>query len=327
MKILIHIQWPVNAWSIPDSHAAALYAKFPEVEFVRARNIDEAAQLIVDVDACFSSRLTAEMIPTAQKLKWVHSPAAAVEGLLPLPELEQRGVMITNSKGVQAIPIAEHVIGGILMLSRKFDRTFAAQREKQWIQNDLPNDWPWLLHGKRMTIVGLGTIGIEIAKRAHAFGVHVTGVRKNPNQEKPPSVDEVFGTDQLNRALVECDMLVLSAPGVASTHRMIGAEQIALMNRGALLVNVARAGIVDDAAMRSALESGQLGGAVLDVFEHEPLDVSDGLWTMRNVIVTPHSSGFRESHWDEVSALFSENLRRYLRGEPLLNPVDASAGY
>ncbi|MEP6778462.1 MAG: D-2-hydroxyacid dehydrogenase [Gemmatimonadaceae bacterium] len=327
MKILIFIQWPVKAWSIPDAHAAALYQAFPNVEFVRAMSLDEAAKLIVDVDACFAARLTAEMVASAPKLKWVHSSAAAVEGLLPLSELAARGIVVTNSKGVQAIPIAEHVMGGILMLSRGFNRTFKAQQEKQWIQNDLATDWPWLINNQRMTIVGLGTIGVEIARRASAFGVHVTGVRRSPELPKPACVDAVFGPADLNVALRGCDILVLSAPGVGSTHRMIGAEQIALLNRGALLVNVARAGIVDDDAMRSALTSGQLRGVVLDVFEHEPLDTTDALWEMPNVVLTPHSSGFRESHWDEISALFSENLRRLERGDRLMNRVDLDAGY
>lgn len=327
MRILIHIEWPVKAWSIPDTHAAALYNQFPDVEFVRAHTLDAAAWLIEDADAAFTPRLSAEMVASAPRLKWVHSPAAAVEGLLPLAALESRNVLVTNSKGIQAVPIAEHVMGGILVLSRKFDRTLAAQREHRWIQNDLAGDWPWLVHGQRMTIVGLGTIGMEIAKRAHAFGIHVTGVRRNVDAPKPSFVENVVGPDQLDSALRNCDLLVLSAPGVGSTHRMIGAEQIALLNRGALLVNVARAGIVDDGAMRSALDDGQLGGAVLDVFEREPLDPADDLWTMPNVVLTPHSAGFRLSHWDDVASLFAENLRRYLRGDDLLNAVDMRAGY
>lgn len=327
MRILIHVQWPVKAWSIPDNHAAALYEAFPDVEFVRVHNIDDAERAIVDVDAAFTPRMTAEMVASAPRLRWVHSPAAAVEGLLPLEALAKHNVTVTNSKGVQAIPIAEHVMGGILMLSRKFDRTLAAQRERQWIQNDLASDWPWMLSGQRMTIVGLGTIGIEIAKRAHAFGIDVTGIRRTVNAPMPSFVSRVVGPDQLDLAITNCDLLILSAPGVGSTHRMIGASQLAKLNRGAVLVNVARAGIVDDAALRAALRSGQLGGAVLDVFEREPLDAADELWSMQNVVITPHSAGFRASHWDDVASLFADNLRRYRHGDRLLNVVDLAAGY
>jgi D-2-hydroxyacid dehydrogenase (NADP+) len=234
---------------------------------------------------------------------------------------------VTNSRRIQAVPIAEHVMGGLLVLSRKFNRTLAAQRDARWIQNDLVEDWPWLLHGRRMTIVGLGTIGLEIATRASAFGMIVTGVRRRPDQPLPPTIARVVGPDQLDRAVAGCDVLVLAAPGVSETHGMIGAPQLALLNRGAVLVNVARAQIVDGAAMLSALESGQLGGAVLDVFEKEPLDAASPLWSMDNVVVTPHSSGFRADHWDDVIELYSENLRRWERNEPLLHVVNLAAGY
>ncbi|MEO7997837.1 MAG: D-2-hydroxyacid dehydrogenase, partial [Gemmatimonadaceae bacterium] len=277
---------------------------------------------------CLRERIrSADMVASAPRLRWVHSPAAAVEGLLPLAALTEHNVLVTNSKGVQAVPIAEHVMGGILMLSRKFDRTLAAQRERKWIQNELAGDWPWMLSGQRMTIVGLGTIGVEIARRAHAFGIHITGIRRTIDAPRPSFVNSVVGPDQLEAAITNCDLLVLSAPGVGTTHRMIGAPQLALLNRGAVLVNVARAGIVDNAAMRAALESGQLGGAVLDVFEREPLDASDDLWTMKNVIVTPHSAGFRLSHWDDVAALFADNLKRYQSGDVLRNEVDLALGY
>jgi phosphoglycerate dehydrogenase-like enzyme len=327
MRVLIHIQWPVKAWSIPDTHAASLYEQFPDVEFVRAFDIEESAQLIRDVDVAFAPRIREDMLANAPRLRWVHSSAAAVEGLLPLAALEKRGIVVTNSKGVQAAPIAEYVMGGLLVLARKFDRMIEAQRERRWIQNDLAAEWPVMLKGKRMTIVGLGTIGIEVARRAHAFGIHITGIRTDTSAPRPDFVDAVVGPHELDSALENCDLLVLSAPGVSSTQRMIGAQQIAKLNPGALLVNVARAGIVDDAAMRDALQNGQLGGAVLDVFEQEPLDSADGLWSMKNVIVTPHMAGIRKSHWDDVRDLFAENLRRFQRGDALLNVVNTAAGY
>src|SRR5206468_5474199 len=128
-------------------------------------------------------------------------------------------------------------------------------------------------------------------------------------------------------SLEDCDVLILSAPGVEATKRIIGAEQLARLNRGAVLVNVARGQVVDEAAMIGALRSGQLRGAVLDVFDREPLPVDSELWTLPNVVITPHSSGFRAEHWDEVTDQFADNLGRYRRGDPLNNLVDAAAGY
>lgn len=327
MKVLVYISWPVKAWSIPDEHVARLRDEFRDLELIQPASLDEAAKIIGEIDVSFTPQLTKEMVAAADKLRWVHSSASAVEGLLPLQELAARQIRVTNSRGVQAIPMAEHVMGGLLVLARKYDRLLEAQRARRWIQNDLVNDWPYLLHGKRMTIIGLGSIGLEVAKRAHAFGMNVTGVRRSRPEHRHSYIDRVLTPDRVQRGLENCDVLVLSAPGVAATQGMIGAEQIAMLNRGAILVNVARAPIVDNAAMRAALASGQLGGAVLDVFEREPLEADDPLWSTPNVIVTPHSSGFRASHWDEVTSLFASNLRNFLAGEPLRNIVDHAAGY
>lgn len=327
MRALIYISWPVKAWSIPDTHVAALRERFPDIAFTYVDARDDARRAIEDVDVAFTPFMTPEMVAAARRLRWVHSPAAAVEGLLPLGALAERGVVITNSRGVQAMPMAEHVMGGLLVLARRFNRTLDAQRERRWIQNELPDDWPWMLHERTMTIVGLGTIGTEVAKRAHAFGMSVTGVRRRVDEPRPSFVDRVLGPDQLSDALTGCDVLVLSAPGVSATQRMIGAEQLAMLNDGAIVVNVARGQIIDEEALCAAIATRRLGGAVLDVFEREPLDVESPLWSLPNVVITPHSSGFRASHWDAVVELFSDNVRRFQRGDPLRNVVDTAAGY
>ncbi len=327
MRVLTHIEWPVRAWSIPDAKYDELRRRFPKIDFVRAKTRDEAGELIRDVDVCFTPFLNADWIPSAQKLRWVHSSAAAVEGLLPLRELAAHDVVVTNSRGVQAIAMAEHVIGGLLVLSRKFDRLLEAQRDHRWIQNDLTEDWPWLLHGKRMTVVGLGTIGLEVAKRAHAFGMKVTGVRRRVDERRPRFVDRVLPPEQIDEAVDGCDVLVLAAPGVSATKGMIHETHIARLNPGAIVVNVARGAVIDEAALIRALETRRLGGAVLDVFNTEPLPDDSPFWSLPNVVVSPHSSGFRATHWDDVLDLFSDNLRRWLRGKPLRNLVDAAAGY
>jgi phosphoglycerate dehydrogenase-like enzyme len=327
LRVLIHIQWPVKAWSIPDAQVEVLRRRFPDVEFVNVRDRAEVASALRDADAAFTPFLLAEWVADATRLRWVHSSAAAVEGLLPLPALAARGISVSNSRGVQAIAMAENVLGGLLVLARKLHRTLEAQREHRWIQNDLIADWPWLLHGKRMTIVGLGTIGMEVARRAQAFGMRVTGIRRNVELPRPEFVDRVLAPSQLSDALTGCEVLVLSAPGVEATKRIIGPEQIARLAPGAVIVNVARGQVVDETTMIGALRDGRLGGAVLDVFDREPLDAASPLWDMPNVVITPHSSGFRASHWDDVVELFADNLQRFRRGEGLRNPVDTSAGY
>jgi phosphoglycerate dehydrogenase-like enzyme len=327
VKVLVYTVWPVRFWNVPPSQVARLRHRFPDVTFTHALSESEALVAIEDADVALASRLTSAMVGRAERLRWVHSTAAAV-GILPLEDLAPRGVLITNSRGIQATAIAEYVMGGLLVLSRRFNLTLAAQPERRWIQNELTDKaWPWSLAGRRMTIVGLGTIGQEVARRAHAFGMHVTGVRRRPAEPPPAYADRIIGPGHLHDALRGADVLVLAAPSIPETDRLIGAEQIALLNRGAILINVARGRIVDEAPMISALQNGQLGGAVLDVFDKEPLDPDSPLWTLPNAVITPHSSGVRPDHWDEVIDLFSENLSRFQRGEALRNVVDCAAGY
>jgi phosphoglycerate dehydrogenase-like enzyme len=327
MNVLVFTVWPVEFWRVPESQVQRLRVSFPDITFVHTLSEADAAAAIEMADVALASRLSASMVVRAPRLRWVHSTAAAVD-ILPIPEMVTRGILVSSSRGIQAAPIAEHVMGGLLMLSRRFNLLLQAQRERRWIQNELTNAaWPWSLKGRAMTILGFGTIGREVARRAHAFGMRVTGIRRRLDQPLPPFVDRMMGGNQLDEALRGADVLVISAPLLPETDRMIRAEQLALMNRGAILINVARGKIVDGAAMLGALHSGQLGGAVLDVFDREPLDAESPLWDLPNVIISPHSSGVRPDHWDEVIDLFSENLRRFRHGEPLLNEVDRNTGY
>jgi phosphoglycerate dehydrogenase-like enzyme len=328
MNVMIFTVWPVAFWQTPKSQVDRLRKRFPEISFRHALTDDEASLAIETTDIALASRLSAAMVERAARLRWVHSTAAAVANLLPLDEFAARGIIVTNSRGIQAVPIAEHVMAGLLVLARRLNVMFDAQRDRRWIQNELTRDaWPWSLQGRKMTILGLGTIGQEVARRAHAFGISVTGIRRRLEQPAPPFVERMVGPDRLHDALPGCDVLVISAPFISGTDGLIGAREIALLNAGAIIINVARGKIVDEAALIAAIQSGHLGGAVLDVFEREPLDRANPLWSLPNVIISPHSAGVRPDHWDEVIDLFSENLRRFQRGEPLLNMVNCDAGY
>jgi len=328
MNVLIFTVWPVAFWQTPKSQVERLRKEFPEVHFTHALSDVDASSAIETSDVALASRLSQAMIERAPKLRWIHSTAAAVANLLPLRECAARGITVTNSRGIQAVPIAEHVMGGLLVLARRLNAMLDGQRERRWIQNELTQDpWPWSLKGRRMTILGLGTIGQEVARRAHAFGMRITGVRRRLDQPVPPFVDNVIGPDQLHEGLRDCDVLVISAPFVAGTDSLIRADEIAMLNLGAIIVNVARGRIIEEHALIAGLQNGRLGGAVLDVFEREPLDPSSPLWSLPNVLVSPHSAGVRIDHWEEVIDLFSENLRRFRRGAPLMNMVNCEAGY
>jgi D-2-hydroxyacid dehydrogenase (NADP+) len=327
MKVLISIRQPVVAWVIPRGHVEWLRRRLPDVTFTHA--LDECSDVegIVDADAAFTWTMTPEMLARARNLRWVHSSAVAV-GTLPLRELAARGVAVTNSRGVQSPAIAEHAIGCLLAIAKRLPHIIRSQDQRRWAQNDLVGDaMPWLVQGRSMGIIGLGTIGRAIAIRAAALGMRVVGVRRRPAEGTPEGVAEVLGPERLADVVASSDVLVLATPWTESTDRLMNAETLRRMKRGSVLVNVARGQLVDESALAAALADGHLAGAVLDVFNEEPLPLASPLWSAPNAIITPHTSGFRADHWDAVVELFATQIDRFRSGQLLLNTVDPEAGY
>jgi phosphoglycerate dehydrogenase-like enzyme len=324
MNVLISIRQPVAAWVIPPGHVERLRRRFPDITFIHA--LEGSADLagMADADVAFTWTMTPEMLRGAGRLRWVHSSAVAV-GTLPLRDLAARGVMVTNSRGIQSPAIAEHVIACLLALAKRLPRIIRHQHVGQWTQNDFVGDAsPWLVQGRTLGIVGLGTIGQAVAARAAALGMRVIGVRRRPELGGIP---EVVGPDRLADVMASSDVLVLAAPWTSATNRLMDAAALASMKRGSVLINVARGQLVDEDALAAAVSRGHLAGAALDVFNEEPLPPASPLWGLPNVIVTPHTSGFRADHWDAVVDLFEVQIDRFRSGQPLLNTVDPEAGY
>jgi phosphoglycerate dehydrogenase-like enzyme len=327
VNVLISIQQPVVSWTIPSAQVERLRADFPDVTFTNALDDREVQAGLADADAAFTWILSAEQVAAAPRLRWVHSSAVAV-GTLPLQALAARGIAVTNSRGVQSVAIAEHVIACMLALSRRLTYAIRRQDARVWSQNEMVGELsPWLVHGQRMGIIGLGTIGQAIAVRAAALGMEVVGVRRRPEQDATAGVARVVGPADVAHVIGTSDVLVLAAPWTGATNRLLDVDAIAGMKKSALLINVARGQLVDEGALASALAEGRLAGAALDVFTEEPLPPSSPFWSLPNVIVSPHTSGFRADHWDAVIDLFEEQLRRFEAGAPLLNVVDCEAGY
>ncbi len=327
MKVLVSIQQPVQQWQIPAEGVAALRARFPRIEFVHATSDEERARGLVDCDVAYTWILKAGEFATATRLRWVHTSAVAVETLC-LPELFANGVTVSNTRGVQAVPIAEHTLAVILALAKQLPLVLEHQRDAHWAQNDFTGPrLPWLLRGRTLGLIGVGTIGSEIASRARAFGMRVVALRRRSEQAAVSAIDQTFVAGQLDDFLKQADVLVIAAPLTPQTLGLVGAAQIARLPKGAVIVNVGRAKIIDTDALVAALHSGHLGGASLDVYPQEPLPPEHPLWTCPNVILTPHTSGFRQGHWDEVVDLFAENLERFERGEALRFRVEPELGY
>ena len=327
MNVLISIQQPVKPWQIPAEHVERLRQRFPHITFTHATDDQARGRGLAECDVAYTWVLSAAEVAAARNLKWVHTSAVAVETLA-LPELFARQIIVSNSRGVQATPIAEHVFAVMLALAKRLPFILDQQRDHRWAQNEVTGDrLPWLLKRRTLGIIGVGTIGSEVALLGDAFGMHVLGLRRRPGNDQVPGVHEVLPYSDLDTLLTRADVVVIAAPLKPETTNMIGVAQLARMKRGAVLINVGRARIVDHVALAEALRSGHLGGSALDVFHQEPLPPDDPLWTAPNMILTPHTSGFRQGHWDEVIDLFAENLERFQRGERVRFRVEPSLGY
>lgn len=328
LTILVAIYSPFAAWNIPARCVERLRDQFPGHRFLHAATEAEAVALIPQADVVFAAELRPAHLAAARRLRWVHSPAAGVGGML-FPGMIQSPVVLTNSRGISADTIAEHVIAVTLALFRKLPLTFSAQAVHEWAQDAVLAGAPLrLIGGSEALVVGLGAIGRATAQRFHALGARVTGIRRRASKPPPAGVNRVAPPDQLLDLLADADIVVLATPQTSATTGLIGARELAAMRPGAVLVNVGRGPLVDETTLVAALtgEPG-IGGAALDVFLEEPLPRHSPLWDLANVVITPHVAGFRPEHWTAVTALFAANLRRFEAGLPLENPVDKRAGY
>ncbi|GIW12992.1 MAG: 2-hydroxyacid dehydrogenase [Tepidiforma sp.] len=255
----------------------------------------------------------------APNLRWLHTFNAGVDNPV-FRRFLDRGVRLTTSSGSTAQPIAQSVIGGMLLLARPFLRWAAAQRRRAW-EPVPPAESPADLTGQRMTVVGLGAIGTEVARLARAFGLEVTGVRRSPRREGDP-VERVVPPAQLGELARETDWLVLACPLTDETRGLVSAAVLEALPRGAHVLNVARGEVVDEAALIRLLQSGHLGGAYLDVFATEPLPPDSPLWELPNVVISPHNSAAAAGNERRATeGYFLPNLRRLRAGEPLVNEV------
>jgi phosphoglycerate dehydrogenase-like enzyme len=328
MKILVGVISHAAAWVIPRSFIDQLRRDFPQHEFIDTWDEEGIRRLIPDAEVAFVPHVDRGMLASAARLRWIQSPAVGVGSML-FPEMVASPIVLTTARGIRARAIAEHVLGVSIALARRLDVAVRRQTAHEWAQDELEGRTTTIrtLQGRRMGIVGLGSIGLEVARLAAAFGMCVSAIRRRADLPRPDGVDEVLAPDRLGDLLGKSDVIVLSAPLTGSTRRLIGPREIEQMRRGAFLVNIGRGKLVDDDALVEALGSGRLGGAALDVFTREPLDRASPYWDLPNVIVTPHTSGAMEDYWTPLIALFSENIRRFEQGRPLLNTVDKGAGY
>jgi phosphoglycerate dehydrogenase-like enzyme len=328
MKLLIVFHHRFDFWNVPLWFAERLRKEFAPLEVVRLASYEGAEKEIRDAEVVITWSLRPEQIALARKLRWIHSPAAAVHQLL-FPELVGRDIIITNGRDVHGPVVAEHVIAMILALAKKLPQASRFQQRQAWGQEELWNSYPHPreVAGATLGLVGLGTIGGSAARHASGLGMRVIAVREHPEKASPEGVEQVFASSQLDTLLAQSDYVVLAAPVTSATHNLIDAAGLAKMKPDASLINVGRGQLVDEAALIQALRDHKIGGAALDVFVEEPLPSSSPLWNFENVLITPHTAGLTEKQWERQYAVVAENLRRYLNHQPLLAIVDQQTGY
>ncbi len=307
-----------------EKHQQRLSKQFPQHRFIYAANPEEGRSALTEADVlvAFGNGIGEETLDEAPRLKWIHVMSAGLE-TLPFPKLQDRGILLTNVRGIHAIPMAEYTFAAMLHISRRMGELAQAQREKRWAKRLRVTE----LWDKTLGIVGVGAIGREIARRAKVFGMYTLGV--NTDGRSVEGVDETWATHDLKKVLARCDFVVVAVPLISSTRRLIDREAIASMKETAYLINVARGPVVDEAALAEALEQKRIAGAVLDVFDEEPLPEDHPFWTMDNVMVTPHISGLSPMYMTRGVDLFIENLSYYTRGEieKMQNVIDVTRQY
>ncbi len=296
----------------------------PGVELVPVASVQEAVAAAPGADAIIGI-CHADVLEAGPDIAWVQILSAGAERCVSVPALRERRILLTNMQRVAGPVMSEHVIAMMFALGRKFPAFMAAQREGQW-DRDLADEGIWAMEDKTVLVVGLGGIGTEVARRAHALGMKVTAIR-NSRREGPPYVARVGLPGELVEFAREADFVVNTAPLTDATRGMFDAAFFGAMRRGAHFINVGRGQSVVTDDLIAALRSGQVGGAGLDVTDPEPLPQGHPLWQLPNVIITPHISARSDLGNEARWAVARENLRRYVAGEPMLSVVDIEKGY
>ena len=329
---------PILSARIRAGDLERIRAAAPRAQIVNLSVEGLADGPVEDVEVVLRGWLSSEafdrLVARAPRLTWVHSATSGVERAL-TPAARDRGIIVTNARGVFTRPIAEHVLMLILAISRRLPQLLELQRERTWQPLEGVE-----LREMTIGIVGYGSIGRAVASLAGAFGARVLALRRNVDAAPahPPGTSDddfpfapapkrIVGPDGLHELLAASDVVVLAAPLTPETDGLIDDAALAAMRPDAWLINIARGRLVDDRALLRALAEGRIGGAALDTFREEPLPSSSPFYDLQNVIVTPHTSWSSARVLDRSIELFCDNLRRYAAGQPLRNVVDPGAGY
>ena len=326
-KLTICVWHPFTEWRPPASLADAIRNRWPAMRVVHLPDYDRLPQELPDTDIFVGYSLRANQLSDAKKLKWIHSTAAGVAQLM-YPELRDSRILVTNPSGIFSVPMAEHTMGLIIALARNFPDSVRHQDQSRWAQQELWDQPHHLteLNGQVLLIVGYGSIGHELARRAKAFDMRVWGVSRSGKGDAVLA-EKIVPITELHEVLPQADYVVISAPETGETKHLIGAPELARMKPTARVINVARGSLLDQSALIAALHQKKIAGAALDVTHPEPLPSADPLWKAPNLLITPHTSAISDRLWPRQTSLLLDLLERWFAGRELFNQVDLHRGY
>jgi phosphoglycerate dehydrogenase-like enzyme len=332
----------ISTVALQPAHRAAISSAVPGVELAdrQCRTADDVAEFVSGgCDALLTFRVPNDIATRAHGLKWIQLLSAGADHVLGGP-LKTIAIPLTTASGIHATPIAEYTLASMLAYAHRIHLAIRAQARREWMRSGAFMGSVDEIRGRTLGIIGYGSIGRETARLAAAFGMKVFALKRNPADRFDPGWSPAglgdpdgqiparfFGPEDREAILGESDYVSVTLPLTDHTRKFIGEREFAAMKPGAYLVNIGRGEVIDERAMAAALAAAKIGGAGLDVFEHEPLESSSPLWDLENVILTPHISGANRGYMDKACELFAENLKRFAANRPLLNVVDPNQGY
>jgi phosphoglycerate dehydrogenase-like enzyme len=327
MKTLIVHYHSFELWGAPAWLRERLQQQFPDHQFLQFPSYDNVPDEIEDTDVFIGWSLRPQQFVVAKKLRWIHSPAAAIHQLM-YPELIASNVILTNSSDIHGAVVAEHAIAVLLALAKRLPQAMQYQRKREWAQTQLWREQhkPREVADATVVVVGMGGIGREFIKRAKALGMKILGVRENPAKGLD-GADAVYSSAQIDEIIPQADYVLLCTPVTPATTSIMNAARLSKMKPDAYLINVARGPLIDEAALLDTLKNHCIAGAALDVFTEEPLPPDSPFWSLDNLLITPHTAAVTEKLWERHYKNIVENMHRFIAGQPLLNEVDKRRGY
>jgi phosphoglycerate dehydrogenase-like enzyme len=312
----------------PDSPHLKVLERLPgDMRIIVSNDLERLREAAPEADVMLvgdfeSVRLLRAVYPLATRLRWLHSLSAGLDGVL-TPEIVASPVPMTNGRGMFSVPLSEWAVGAIVYFAFDFRRLIRQQEEGRWERFS-----PDGVAGRTLGIAGYGEIGAAIARRIRPFGVKILALRRKPERSAgDPLVDAAYRPEQLREMLALSDFVVVATPLTEATRGWIGAAEIAAMKPSAVIINVGRGAVIDEAALIAALASGKIRGAALDVFATEPLPAGHPFFRMKNVLISPHCADWTPGFKEHALEAFLENFERFQKGEPFQNLVDKRAGY